>query len=69
MGLCVLLDFLGMFVDNVKHWLNSYVFSLQSDWRPKLWVKLLCVSTSFLLGPLITCFFIIFLFYLFVEWM
>jgi hypothetical protein len=36
MDMCVLLDSFGMFVDNVKHWLNSYVSSLQSELKAKI---------------------------------
>jgi len=36
MDLCVLLDFFGMFVDNVKHWLNSCASSLQSKLKAKV---------------------------------
>jgi hypothetical protein len=36
MDSCVLLDFFGMFADNVKHWLNSCAFSLQFKLKAKV---------------------------------
>jgi hypothetical protein len=36
MDLCVILDFFGMFVDNVKHWFIFCVSSLQSELKAKI---------------------------------